>query len=140
MRPEAQLFFHVLGATVLFGATGAVAVLAFAGRMREEARPLAHAALATLLALAVPAWIVTFVFGLWTESAGNWPEGLTWIAIGLRVNDAGLVVLLASAGIAYRWMRRPAERWAPTVLAILACLYLVGLAVAWWVMTTKLPA
>jgi hypothetical protein len=140
MRPEAQLFFHVLGATLLFGATGAVAVLAFAGRIREESRPLARAALLTVLALAVPAWIATLAFGTWTESAGNWPEGLTWIEIGLRVNDGGLLVLLASAGLAYRWLRHPSERWAPTVIAALACLYLAGLAVAWWVMTTKLPA
>jgi hypothetical protein len=140
VRPETQLFFHVLGATVLFGATGAVATLALAGRRRDEPGFVARATLAILLALAVPAWIATLAFGGWTESAGDWPEGLTWLEFGVRVMDVGLLVLAASAGLAFRWVRRPASRWAPSAIAFLSLLYLAALAVAWWVMTTKLPA
>jgi hypothetical protein len=140
MKPETQLFFHVLGAIVLFGATAAVATLALAGRGRDEPRPIARATLAILLVLAVPAWIATLAFGIWTESAGDWPDGLTWVDFGFRVTDVGLLVVLVSAALAYRWIRRPTGRWAPSAIGFLNTLYLAALAVAWWVMTTKLPA
>ena len=139
MRPEAQLYVHVLSATVLFGAIGTVAVLGLAARRRTDQRPLARAALLTLLVLAVPAWVLTFVFGSWTKSKAHWPDGLAWIDIGFRVSDFGLIILLVSAGIAYRWTRRPDSGWPAPTIAALACVYLAGLAVAWWVMTAKVP-
>jgi hypothetical protein len=139
MRPDAQIFVHVLAAITLFGATGAVAVLAFAARGRDAQVALARASFWTLLLLGLPACVVTIVFGSWAESAGHWPEGLGWIDLGAGIADAGVLVLLASTGVAFRWMRRPDTGWAPTAIGILTALLLVGLAVAWWVMSAKVP-
>jgi len=139
MRPDAQLFVHVLGATVLFGATGVVAVLGLAGRTTSNPLPLARATFLTLLVLVLPAWAVTVGFGTWTESKENLPDGLAWVDIGVRVTDIGLILLLVTTGIAFRWQRRPGAAWAGTAVGALATLYLVALAVAWWVMSTKVP-
>jgi hypothetical protein len=140
MRAETQLFLHVLGAITLFGATSAVAVLAFAGRLREVQRPLARASFWTVLVLAIPAWIVVIAFGEWTESAAHWPDELGWIDLGRGIADIGLFVLLAAAGLAYRWMRRQAGGWHVTALGVIASLYVVALAVAWWCMAAKVPS
>jgi hypothetical protein len=139
MRAEGQLFVHVLAATALFGATGAVAVLGLAARQRTDQLPLARAAFWTLLLLAVPSWVLTFTFGSWTKSKAHWPDGLAWIDIGFRVTDGGLILLLVSAAVAYRWTRRPDNSWSASAIAVLASVYLVALAVAWWVMTAKVP-
>jgi hypothetical protein len=60
--------------------------------------------------------------------------------IGLRISDIGLVVLLVTAAVSFRWTRRPDTGWAAPAIAVLASLYLVALAVAWWVMTAKVPS
>jgi hypothetical protein len=140
MRPEAQLFLHVLGATVLFGATGAVAVLGLVGRARGDARPLARATFRTLLVVALPAWVVTLAFGAWTDSKENLPDGLTWLDLGFHVMDGGLLLQLATAAIAFRWQRRPDTAWAGTAVGVLMSIYLVALAVAWWAMSAKVPS
>ncbi len=136
---ETQLFLHVLGAIALFGTTGAVAVLALAARGREVQLPLARASLWTLLVGAIPAWIVMLSFGEWTKSKGDWPGDPAWIGVGVAVADAGLIVLLVAAGLAYRWTRRPSGGWPVTAIATLTSLYVVALAVAWWVMSAKVP-
>ena len=136
---DGQLFVHILGAMTLFGATAAVAVLALVGRSREDQLSLARASFFTLLVLAIPAWVVTLVFGSWTESAGNFPDGLGWIDLGSGIADAGLVVFLVAAGLNYVWTRRPAGGWPVTVLGVVTSLYVVALAVAWWAMSAKVP-
>ena len=58
----------------------------------------------------------------------------------LRVQNklyAGIVAILASAAIAYSWLRRPTSTWQPTALAVLSAAYLVALGFAWWAMTAK---
>jgi hypothetical protein len=140
VRAETQLFLHILGAVTLFGSVAAVAVLAFVGRSREEQLPLARASFFTLLALALPAWVVMLVFGEWTKSDMNWPDGLGWIDLGAGVANLGLFVLLAAAALNYVWTRRPAGGWPVTVLGALTGIYLVALAVAWWAMSAKVPS
>ena len=140
MNADAQLFLHILGAIVLFGATAASAVLALAGRHREEQLPLARASFFTLLLLALPGWVLTLGFGYWTESKGDFPEGLGWIDLGAGVADLGLFALLIALGANYVWMRRPSGGWPVTVLGIVTSVYLVALAVAWWAMSAKVPS
>jgi hypothetical protein len=139
MRPEAQIFLHVLAAITLFGATGAVAVLALAARGRDAQAALARASFWTLLLLALPACVITIVFGSWAESAGHWPEGVGWIDLGAEIAAAGILALLVSTGVAFRWMRRPDTAWAPTAIGVITGLLLAALAVAWWVMSAKVP-
>jgi hypothetical protein len=139
MRPETQLFLHVLSAITLFGATGAVAVLALVGRSRDEQLPLARASFWTTLVLAIPAWVLMTAFGEWTKSAADWPDELGWIDLGRGVADVGLFVMLAAAALGYRWTRRPAAGWHVTALGVIASLYVLALAAAWWAMSAKVP-
>jgi hypothetical protein len=138
VRPDAQLFLHVLGATSLFGGVAAVAILALAGRRRpQHASPLAAASLVATLAVAVPAWALTVVFGSWTKSKEGLPGSIGWLRIGNGIATAGILVLLVLAGCAYGWSRRPADRRLPAVLVLVSLGYLAALGVAWWVMTAK---
>ena len=137
---DGQLFLHVLGAITLFGSTAAVTVLALFGRNREVQLPLARASFFTVLVLAIPSWVVTLAFGYWTEDAMDWPEGVGWIDIGAAIADAGLLVLLVAGGLSYAWTRRPVRGWQVTALGTVTGLYLVALAVAWWVMSAKVPS
>ena len=105
---DTQVFLHVLGAITLFGATSAVAVLAFLGRGREEQLPLARASFFTLLLLAIPAWVVTLAFGYWTESAQKWPDVIGWIELGAGEYEV-LVEILPGAGDDTRRPRAPLE-------------------------------
>ena len=139
MRPDAQIFVHVLAAATLFGATGAVAVLALAARRRTEQLVLARAAFRTLLLLAIPAWAVMLGFGTWAKSKANWPDELGWLGVGFGVSDGGILFLLVATGLSYWWTRRPNGGWPATAVGVLSSLYLVALAVAWWAMSTKLP-
>jgi hypothetical protein len=137
VRPHLQLFLHVAGAIALFGATATVATIGFAARHRAEQAQLARAALATLLLVAIPAWVVMLVFGSWTKSKEGIPGSIDWLRIGSDVAGAGIPLLLAATGVAYSWARRPGGRWQPSAVGLLASGYLAALAVAWWVMTAK---
>jgi hypothetical protein len=141
-RPDSwdlPLFLHVLGAMALVGGTTAVAVLAWAGVRRPERAVLAGAAFWTALVVAVPAWIVMRAAAEWIYSR----EGFdghgdpNWIGVGRGVSDAGLVVLLATTGLAYWWSRRAGVGWQGRAVGALSALYLVALAVAWFVMAAK---
>jgi len=140
VKGEAQLFLHILGAVTLFGSVAAVTILALVGRNRDEQLPLARASFFTLLVLAIPSWVVTLVFGEWTKSEMNWPDGLGWIDLGAGVANVGLFVLLAAAALNYVWTRRPNGGWPVTALGAVTGLYLVALAVAWWAMSAKVPS
>ena len=137
-RPFFPLFLHVLGAMTLVGAMLAVLVLTFAAWRRPEVAALRRAAFGTLLVLAIPAWVVMRVGAQWIYSR----EGFSghgdpdWIGIGFIVADAGLVVLLATSGVAFWWSRggRPI---AGRLVGGLTGLYLVMLAVAWLAMSGK---
>ena len=140
MRPDAQLFLHILAATALFGSTLTLVALGLASGRVAAPRSLALGAVATTLAVAVPSWIVMFVFGTWTKSNEGWPSGLQWIQIGSGVAVAGIFVLVGEAALAYAWLRRPASSMLGPVIGVVAAGYAVALGVAWWVMTTKLPS
>jgi hypothetical protein len=140
MRPDLQLFLHVLGATALFGSLGTVATLGLAARWRAEQAALATAALVTTIFVAVPSWVVMLVFGAWTKSKEGLPGSVSWIELGNGIAQAGIVVLLAACALAYWWMRRPASAWQPLVLGLVSSGYLIALGVAWWAMTAKVPS
>jgi len=140
MRPDAQLFLHVLAATALFGSTLTLIVLGLAGGRVAERRPLAFGALVTTLAVGVPSWAVMLAFGSWTESDEGWPSGLRWLDIGHGVADAGIVVLLVLAALSYFWLRRPASARLGSAVGLVAFGYALALGVAWWLMTTKVPS
>ena len=59
-----------------------------------------------------------------------------WLGIGFAVSDAGLLLLLASIGCAYWWLRS-GKPLAGRIVAGLSSVYLVLLAVAWLAMSGK---
>jgi hypothetical protein len=137
MRPDPQLFLHVLGAIALFGATGAAATLAWAARRGRGQVALASATFRVLLFVGLPAWLCTFAFGSWTSSREHWPAGTRWLEVGSGIATVGVFVLLAATGLAYAWVANPARSWPATAVATLTTGYLVALGVAWWLMSAK---
>ena len=137
VRPELQLFLHIAAATALFGAIGALCVLGLGTRGLVEHGPVAKAALATTIAVAVPAWMVMLVFGSWTKSKEGLSGSIDWVRIPNAIALAGIAVLLSASAISYAWLRRPASRGLPLALGLLAAGYLVALGVAWWLMSAK---
>ena len=107
MRPDAQLFLHILGATALFGSLLTVAVLGLVGRRRTEPASFAGASLVTTLAFAIPSWLLMFVFGSWTKSKEKLPDSVDWVKQPVTIAVAGIFVLVAAAGLAYSWRRSP---------------------------------
>jgi hypothetical protein len=139
MRPDAQLYLHILAATALFGATITLVAFAVAGR-RGARHPLALGSLAVTLGVAVPSWVVMLVFGSWTKSREGWPSNLEWLRLGIGIAVAGIFVLLAIAALSFAWLRRPSTTWLPSAVGALSAGYAIALGVAWWVMTTKVPS
>jgi hypothetical protein len=140
VRPDSwnlPLFVHVLGAMTLFGGTLAVAAFGWAAVRRPARELLARVAFRTLLAVVLPAWIVMRIGAAWIESKEDISGDPTWIGVGYTVSEPGLIVLLATIGVAYWATRRRGAGWQPRAVAVLASLYLLALAVAWWSMSTK---
>jgi hypothetical protein len=141
VRPEALLFLHILGAISLFGAVTATAILGVAGaRGPGRGTNLARASLMATIAVSVPAWALTVVFGSWTKSREGIPGSTEWLRIGNGIATAGVLVLLAVAAFSYAWTRRPADPRLAGAVALVSLAYLAALGVAWWVMTAKVPS
>jgi hypothetical protein len=137
MRPDAQLFLHIVGATALFGSLLTVAVLGLVGRRQTEPASFAGASLVTTIAFAVPAWVLMFAFGSWTKSKEGLPDAIAWVEQPAAIAVAGIFVLVAAAGTAYSWKRSPESAWQPLALGLIALGYTVALGAAWWMMTAK---
>jgi hypothetical protein len=101
-RPDSwnfPLFLHVVGAMILVGGLVAGAsVLSFA---RGDARSV-RLGYWSLLALALPGWVLMRVGAEWIYSRESWddlPEGVDdpgWLSIGRIIADAGGLILLVS--------------------------------------------
>jgi hypothetical protein len=134
---ELPLFLHVLGSMALFGALGTVVVLALVGWRHPAPAPLARGSFGTLLAVALPSWVVMYVFAYTTKSEEHLPDGLNWIDLPQAIAHVGAVLLLVLIGIAYAWTRSPGGRWQARTLVGVSGVFIVALGVAWWVMTAK---
>jgi len=142
LRPHSwdfPLFLHVFGAMVLFGAILATTTLSFVGWRLPEVRAVSRSTFWALLTGAIPAWIVMRIGAQWAYSKEHHQlfEGTpTWLAVGLGVADAGLIILLVATGFAF-WWQRSQKAIAGRVVSGLAVLYLILLAVAWLAMSGK---
>jgi hypothetical protein len=136
-RPFWPLFLHVLGAMVLVGAVLTVCLLSLRAWRRPGLAVLPRSAFWTLLVVAVPAYVVMRVFAQVIYSdEGKWPGDPTWVGIGFTVADIGLLVLLATIGFAFWWMRA-GKTIAARIVAGLSCVYLALLGLAWLAMSGK---
>jgi hypothetical protein len=140
LRPDSwnlPLFLHVLGAVLLFGGIGSLAVVSLAGlRIPDHAALLRTLAFRTTLFVVWPAYVVMRAGAQWILSREGLDEGGPpgWVAVGLGVSDAGIVVLLVLTLLGWLALRRPrVAAW----FAGLAVLYLVALGVAWFAMSAK---
>jgi hypothetical protein len=137
IRPDAwnlPLFLHVLGATVLFGTVGVVAVAGFAiRRSTDHQLLLARVAQRTYMLGVIPAYIVMRVGAQWIDGKefpnGNEPG---WVGVGFLVSDAG-ALLLVVVGILLAVRRQRILLAVP----LLTALYVVALGVAWVSMSGK---
>jgi uncharacterized membrane protein len=137
IRPDGwnfPLFLHVLGATVLFGTTAAVAVAGFATRSHgEHDLLLARVAQRTFMLGILPAYIVMRVGAQWIDSKefpnGNEPG---WVGTGFLISDVGAILLIV-VGILLAVRRRRILLAIP----ILTGLYVLALGVAWVAMSGK---
>jgi hypothetical protein len=137
LRPDSwdfPLFLHVLGAIVLVGATAATAL---AASHAGDSLLLRRVAFGTLVAVAIPAWVLMRLAGQWIESKEDIEGDPTWLGIGYVVADIGLVILVVTTVIGWWSTRRPARRWPARAVTALASLYLIALLVAMWANTGK---
>jgi hypothetical protein len=136
-RPESwnlPLFLHVLGATVVTGATAA----AFVCAMSEPRWPWLRPILArTLLLATFPAWVLMRAGGAWEDSRSPIGNGSTWLGIGYIVGDAGFVLLIVAIIFAAVGVRRPQRNWPIRGVAIITGVYFAALLVAMFAMTGK---
>jgi hypothetical protein len=145
LRPHGwnfPLFLHVLGATALFGTTLTAAILGIAALRGGDLAPLfSRLAFRTTLFGVVPGWILTRLAGGWilnrekTQIPGLGNKG--WVGVGFLVTDFGLVVVVALLVLGYLSARRAGRGRLATAFAVLAPVYLVALAVAWFAMSAK---
>lgn len=140
LRPDSwnlPLFLHVLGATILFGATATIAVAGFASRGRaEHGQLLARLVARTFLFAVLPAWILMRVAGQLLADK-EFPDGAGapgWLDVGFIVSEGSGVFLIVTGILAWRSVRR-----GRTMLAVplLATLCVVSFAVAWVAMSGK---
>jgi len=137
IRPDAwnlPLFLHVLGATVLFGTVGVLAVAGFAiRRSTNHQLLLARVAQRTYMLGVIPAYILMRV-GAQRIDSKEFPNGGEpgWVGVGFLVSDAGAILLIL-VGILLAVRRQRILLAVP----LLTGLYVIALGVAWVSMSGK---
>jgi hypothetical protein len=137
LRPDSwnfPLFLHVLGATVVTGATAAVFIAAVASRRWPWLRLVVAR---TLLLAVFPAWLLMRLAGQWIDSKENIPGDPGWLGVGFLVGDAGLVLLIVAMILGAVSVRRPQRSWPIGAVAVITGVYFVALVVAMVAMTGK---
>ena len=137
IRPDAwnlPLFLHVLGATVLFGTVGVIAVAGFAiRRSTDHQLLLARVAQRTYMLGVIPAYIIMRVAAQWIDGK-EFPNGGEpgWVGVGFLVSDIGAILLIV-VGILLAVRRQRILLAVP----VLTGLYVIALGVAWVSMSGK---
>lgn len=144
VRPDEvnlPLFLHVLGAMLFVGAllTG-VSVLAYA---RGEVKFL-RLGYWTLLAVALPSYVLMRIGAEWTYSEEGWDEegapSPAWLDIGFIVANVGAVLLVAAlivGGIGMSRLRDGRGEGLIRATMVIALLILLAALVAAWAMAGK---
>jgi hypothetical protein len=137
IRPDSwnfPLFLHVLGATLVTGATAAALILALSSRRWPWMRLVLAR---TLLLATFPAWLLMRLAGEWINSRENIPDDPGWLGVGYIVGDGGLVLLVVAMILGAVGVRRPQRNWPVSTIAVLTGVYFVALIVAMVAMTGK---
>ncbi|HEY1367346.1 MAG TPA: hypothetical protein VGF23_09540 [Gaiellaceae bacterium] len=141
LRPDSwslPLFLHVLGATLLFGGTVTLTVLAVAAWRGTQSQLLSRLAFWTFLLVVVPAWILMRAGAQWIADK-EFPSGTTpgWVDVGFAVSEPGLLILIPLGILAWLSARRGGRGRLATAVVILSAIYIAALGVAWFAMSAK---
>jgi hypothetical protein len=141
VRPDSwnlPLFLHVLGATLTFGATATVAILAFAGVRGDSGRALWLRRLAFRIGLFVliPAFLLMRIAAQWIGDKEYPKKSPGWMDVGFIVTEPGALLVIVTLILAWLASRRESSRTA-AIVPWLATIYLVALGIAWFAMSAK---
>jgi hypothetical protein len=143
IRPDSwdfPLFVHVVGAMLLVGTLVVVAAAtAAASRRGDGVEVLTGLAFRTLLIGVIPAYILMRGGAEWIAAEEDVPGDVGWIGIGYGVSDAGLLLTLIAAVLAWRAARRGAAGPGGVGRAVLflAAVLILAYGVAIWAMVAK---
>jgi hypothetical protein len=136
------LLVHVVGAMVLVGGLVTAAAALVLG-WRDGTPRLLRIGYVSLLALALPGWIVMRIGAQWTESEENLPEAVedqAWLGIGYLTADLGgllLLVGLVAGGIGVRRLRDGGGTGLLRVSTLVSVLLVAAYVVTVWAMAGK---
>ena len=140
LRPHSfdlPLFLHVLGATLLFGSTATVAIAGYASRRSpDNSALLARIVAGTWILVILPSFILMRAGAAWIldkEYPGN-ASTPGWVGFGSIVSEPGALLLIAVGILAWISVRKKRVLLA---VPIIASIYLLALAVAWFAMAGK---
>jgi hypothetical protein len=140
-RWDFPLFVHVLGAMILVG--GLLTAASSLGFARGDVKFL-RLGYWSLLAVALPGWLLMRVGGEWIASREGWTkEGVpspTWLDIGFLLADVGGLILLVSlitGGIGVRRLRAGKGAGLLRATLVLSIALLGAYVVAVWAMAGK---
>lgn len=147
VRPHSwdlAVFVHVAGAMILVGGLVTAAGAGILG-WRDTATGLRRASALTLLAVALPGWIIMRAGAEWVYSKEGWdkvPDNLTpsWLDIGYITADLGGIILLIAlilGGIGLRRSRSGGGTALLRLSTVLAAVTIVIYVVAVWAMGGK---
>jgi hypothetical protein len=146
VRPDSwnfPLLVHIVGAVVLVG--GILTAASFLGYARGDGR-LLRLGYWSLLAVALPGWIIMRIGAEWIYSKEGWddlPEGIDepdWLGIGYIAADLGGLILLVSlilGGIGVYRMREGKGAGLLKAVLVLSIVLLAIYVVAAWAMAGK---
>jgi hypothetical protein len=136
------LFVHVVGAVVLVGGLVTAAGAAIVG-WKDEAADLRRFSYWTLLAVALPGWIVMRVGAAWVESKehlDNLKDSPTWLDIGYTTAEGGgllLLIALILGGIGVRRSRTGGGTGLLKTSSVIATILVAAYVITIWAMGGK---
>jgi hypothetical protein len=144
IRPDdvnVALFVHVLGAMILVGGL-VTAGTALAVGWRDTGVTALRLGYFTLLAVALPGWIVMRIGAAWTESESNFPDDFepAWLGIGYITSELGGLLLLIGlilGGIGVRRLRDGGGGGLLKASTVITLLLVAAYIVAIWAMSGK---
>jgi hypothetical protein len=145
MRPDSislALFVHVVGAVVLVGGLVTAAGAAIVG-WKDEAADLRRFSYWTLLAVALPGWIVMRVGAGWVESKehlDNLKDTPAWLDIGYTTAEGGgllLLIALILGGIGVRRSRTGGGTGLLKASSVIATILVAAYVITIWAMGGK---
>jgi hypothetical protein len=137
---DIALFVHVIGAMVLVGALLTAATASLVG-WRDEGLALRRFSYKTLLAVALPAYIVMRIGAQWVESEEKLGDSdLTWLSIGYITADLGALLLLIAlivGGIGLRRSRTGGGEGLLKTSGVIATVLVLAYVITVWAMGAK---